>query len=69
MCAFFCRSAGVTKSSGKFSFDELRRANQQQPPPRREADLVRYDYYFSHPEHRPRKLNRRQLRRRAIRGG
>jgi hypothetical protein len=58
----------VTKSSDKFSFDELRRANQR-PPPKREADLVPYGYYFSHPEHRPRKLNRRQMRRRAIRGG
>jgi hypothetical protein len=49
--------------------DELRRANQQQPPFKRSADLVPYDYYFSHPEHRPRKLTRKQLRRRAIRGG
>jgi hypothetical protein len=47
--------------------DELRAANQQQPPPKREADLVPYNYYFSHPEHRPRKLTRKQLRRRAIR--
>jgi hypothetical protein len=59
---------GVTKSSDKFSFDELRRANQQ-PQPKRQADLVRYDYYASHPEHRRRPLSRRQLRRRAIRGG
>jgi hypothetical protein len=57
----------VTKSSDKL-FDELRRANQQTPP-KREADLVPYDYYFSHFEHRPRKLTRKQLRRRAIRGG
>jgi hypothetical protein len=56
------------KSSDKFLFDELRRANQT-PPPKRAADLVRYDYYASHPEHRPRRLNRRQLRRRIIRGG
>jgi hypothetical protein len=56
----------VTKSSHKFSFDELRRRNEQ-PPPKRSADLVRYDYYFSHPEHRPRPLTRRQRRRRAIR--
>jgi hypothetical protein len=63
-------AAGVTKPSDKFLFDELRRANQP-PPPKREAsaDLVRYDYYFSHPEHRPRPLTRRQRRRRAIRGG
>jgi len=59
----------VTKSSDKFSFDELRRANQQQLPPKREADLVHYDYYFSHPEHRPRPLTRRQMRRRIIREG
>jgi hypothetical protein len=48
--------------------DELRRANER-PPPKREADLVLYSYYQSHPEHRPRPLTRRQLRRRAIRGG
>jgi hypothetical protein len=46
--------------------EALRRANLQ-PPPKREADLVPYNYYFSHPEHRPRRLNRRQLRRRIIR--
>jgi hypothetical protein len=46
----------------------LRRANQT-PLLKREADLVRYDYYFSHPEHRPRKQSRRQLRRRLIREG
>jgi hypothetical protein len=48
--------------------DELRRVNQQ-PRPKREADLVPYNYYQSHPEHRPRKLTRKQLRRRLIRGG
>jgi hypothetical protein len=58
----------VTKSSDKFSFDELRRANEPAPP-KRAADLVPYNYYFSHPEHRPRELTRKQLRRRAIRGG
>jgi hypothetical protein len=62
------RGDGVTKSSDKFSFDELRRANLK-PPPKRNADLVRYDYYASHPEHRPRKLSRRQIRRREIREG
>jgi hypothetical protein len=56
----------VTKSSDKFLFDELRRANQR-PLPKRAADLVRYDYYASHPEHRPRPLTRRQARRHAIR--
>jgi hypothetical protein len=55
------------EQTNKFSFDELRRANLR-PPPRREADLVRYDYYASHPEHKRRPLSRRQLRRRAIRG-
>jgi hypothetical protein len=59
----------VTKPSDKFSFDELRRANLRLPPKREAADLVPYNYYFSHPEHRPRPLTRRQLRRRAIRGG
>jgi hypothetical protein len=56
----------VTKASDKFSFDELRRANAQ-PRPKRAADLVPYNYYFSHPEHRRRPLTRRQRRRRAIR--
>jgi hypothetical protein len=56
------------KSSDKFLFDELRRANAP-PPPKRAADLVPYDYYSSHPEHRPRKQTRRQLRRLARRGG
>jgi hypothetical protein len=56
------------KSSDKFSFEELRRANLR-PPPKRAADLVPYSYYQSHPEHRLRKLTRKQLRRRAIRGG
>jgi hypothetical protein len=59
----------LIKSSDKFSFDELRRANQQTPKREVPADLVRYDYYQSHPEHGPRKLTRKQLRRRAIRGG
>jgi hypothetical protein len=56
------------KSSDKDSLDALRRANQRSPP-KREADLVPYSYYQSHPEHRPRKPTRKQLRRRAIRGG
>jgi hypothetical protein len=58
----------VTKSSDKFLFDELRRANQPAPP-KRAADLVPYNYYQSHPEHRPQPLTRRQARRRAIREG
>jgi hypothetical protein len=56
----------VTKSPDPL--DELRRANLR-PLPRRETDLVRYDYYASHPEHRPRPLTRRQIRRRVIREG
>ena len=55
-------------SDDKLSFDELRRANLR-PPLKREADLVPYNYYFSHPEHRPRKLTRKQLRRIARREG
>jgi len=58
------------KSSDKFLFDELRelrRANQSSPPSKRAADLVPYDYYEAHPEHKPRPLTRRQRRRRAIR--
>ena|SRR6516162_6993709 len=48
----------------------LRLANRQPwPPPKREADLVPYDYYFSHPEHRPRQHPRRRMRRRIIREG
>ena len=56
----------MTKSSDKFSFDELRRANQQ-PPPKRAADLVPYSYAASHPEFKVRRPSRRQLRRRLIR--
>jgi hypothetical protein len=56
----------VTKSPDVFSF--LLRANLR-PPPKRDADLVPLPSYYSrHPEHRPRKLTRKQLRRRAIRG-
>jgi hypothetical protein len=69
VCFWHKAGAGVTKSSDKFLFDELRRANQQPAPPKREADLVPYNYYFVHPEHRPRKLTRQQLRRRLIREG
>jgi hypothetical protein len=58
----------ATKSPDQHPLEALRRANLQ-PRPKREADLVPYNYYFSHPEHRPRRLNRRQLRRRLIRGG
>ena len=59
----------MTKSSDKFSFDELRRANErplpkQVPPPQRH-----YDYYEAHPEHRPRRQTRRTLRRRLTREG
>jgi hypothetical protein len=57
---------GVTKASDKSLFDELRCANER-PLPKRAADLVPYNYYFSHPEHRPRPLTRRQARRHAIR--
>jgi len=46
---------------------ELRRANQSSPPSKRAADLVPYDYYEAHPEHKPRPLTWRQRRRRAIR--
>jgi hypothetical protein len=59
----------VTKSSDKISLDELRRANER-PPPKREADLVPYNYAEAHPElFRRRRPSRRQLRRRLIRGG
>jgi hypothetical protein len=54
----------VTKSSDPLA--ELRRANER-PPPKRAADLVPYDYYSSHPEHRPRKQTRRRMRRIAVR--
>jgi hypothetical protein len=57
-----------TKSSDKFSFNELRRANAR-PPPKRDADLVPYNFYFSHPEFKVRRPSRRRLRRIAIRGG
>jgi hypothetical protein len=61
----------VTKSADKDDPDPLealRRANAP-PLPKRAADLVPYDYYEAHPEHRPRPLTRRQLRRRVIREG
>jgi cold shock CspA family protein len=61
------RGAAVTTKSPD-PLEALRRANQQQPP-KREADKVPYNYYFSHPEHRPRKQPRRLLRRRVIREG
>jgi hypothetical protein len=54
------------KSSDQDPLAELLRANQSRPK-RREADLVPYSYYLSHPEHRPRKQTRRRLRRRLIR--
>jgi hypothetical protein len=62
------RDDGVTKSNHTDPLDPLRQANQA-PPPKRAADLVPYDYYSSHPEHRPRRLSRRRLRRRLIREG
>jgi hypothetical protein len=52
----------VTKSDDKDPLAELLRANLQ-PPPKRAADLVPYNYYVSHPEYRPRKQSRRQRRR------
>jgi hypothetical protein len=55
------------KSSDKADPLETLRIANLQPRPKREADLVPYDYYFSHPEHRPRPLTRRQRRRRLIR--
>jgi len=57
------------KSNKTDPLAELLRANLQ-PPPKRQADLVPTPSYFErHPEHRPRKQSRRQLRRRVIRGG
>jgi hypothetical protein len=59
---------GVTKSPDPL--DALCRANaNQQTPPKRAADLVPYNYYFSHPEFKVRRPSRRLLRRRLIRGG
>ena len=58
----------MTKSHNTDPLEALRRANLQ-PPPKREADLVRYDYYFSHPEFKVRRPTRRLLRRRLIREG
>jgi hypothetical protein len=57
-------SERVTKSPDPL--DALRRANNLRPP-KCEADLVPYNYYSSHPEHKPRPLTRRQRRRRLIR--
>ena len=56
----------MTKSSEQDPLEPLRRANAP-PPPKRASDLVPYNYYFSHPEHRPRPLTKRRLRRRLIR--
>jgi hypothetical protein len=58
----------ATKSNNTDPLEALRLANLQ-PRPKREADLVPYNYYYSHPEHRPRKQTRRQIRRRMIYGG
>jgi hypothetical protein len=58
----------VTKSTDRDPLEPLRCANLR-PPPKRAADLVPYNYYFSHPEHRPKKQTRRRLRRRLIREG
>jgi hypothetical protein len=45
----------------------LRRAHER-PPRKPDHDRIpALPYYERHPEHRPRKLNRRQLRRRIIR--
>jgi hypothetical protein len=53
------------KSSNKDPLAELYRANQRLPLKRSApADLVRYSYYQSHPEHQRRPLTRRHLRRR-----
>jgi hypothetical protein len=65
----FKEADGVTKSSDKDPLEALRRANQTPLPPKRAADLVPYDYYSSHPEHKPRRPTRRRLRRRLIREG
>jgi hypothetical protein len=54
--------------SDKDPLAALRAANER-PPPKRAADLVRYDFYFSHPELKMRRLSRRARRRRAIREG
>jgi len=58
----------MTKSPDKDRLEPLRLANQRPPPPR-EADKVPYNYYFSHPEFKVRRLSRRVRRRRAIREG
>jgi hypothetical protein len=39
------------------------------PPPNVTVRERRYDFYEAHPEHRPRPLTARQVRRRAIREG
>jgi len=55
--------------SDKDPLAALRAANEQTVKREAPVDLVPYNYYFSHPEHRPKPLTRRQLRRRIIRGG
>ena len=58
----------MTKLPSQDPLAALRQINQT-PPPKRAADLVPYDYYFSHPEFKVRRPTRRRLRRIAIRGG
>jgi hypothetical protein len=40
-----------------------------QPPPNLFVREKRYDYYEAHPEHKPRPLTARQIRRQRIREG
>jgi hypothetical protein len=76
-CSFASRSGprlilrddDVTKADNRDLLEPLRLANLKLRPKQREADLVPYSYYLSHPEHRPRKQTRRRLRRRLIREG
>ena len=57
-----------TKSDDNDPFELLRIANLQPRPPRA-SDLVPYSYEASHPEFKVRRLSRRRMRRRLIRGG
>jgi hypothetical protein len=56
------------EQTNKFSFELLYRANLR-PPPRREVLTPALPFYERHPEWKPRRPTRRQLRRRVIRGG
>jgi hypothetical protein len=57
-----------TKSDDKDPLELLRLANLKLRPMLALSSVPALPYYERHPEHRPRRLSRRQIRRRLIRG-